>query len=108
MPKREHHSVYVIELDRAVLEDPRFVKANPSHDPEKACYYVGLTGLAPEERFEKHKEGYKSNTYVRQYGLWLCPHLYEEYNPLSYEDAREMETTLAEMLRAKRHAVWQK
>lgn len=108
MSKRKHHSVYVIELDKAVLKDPKFVKVNPDYDPEKACYYVGLTGLSPEERFEKHKENYKSNKFVQNYGLRLCPHLYEEYNPLSFEDAQEMETTLAEMLRAKGHAVWQK
>ena len=108
MSKRKHHSVYVVELNEAVLEDPKFAKANPDYDPKKACYYVGLTGLSPEERFEKHKEGYKSNKFVQNYGLRLCPHLYEEYNTLSYEDAQDMETTLAEMLRAKGHAVWQK
>lgn len=106
--KKRHHNVYVIELDPAVLEESRFSAANPSHDAEKPCVYVGSTGLTPEKRFENHKAGYKSNRFVELYGLRLLPLLYEEYNPLSYEDACEMEEELAKMLREKGYAVWQK
>lgn len=105
-PKR--HNIYVVELDGAVLGEPRFARDNPHCDPTKPCYYVGLTGLSPEERFENHKAGYKSNRFVEIYGIRLCPHLYEEHNSLSYEDAMEMEVELARMLREKGHAVWQK
>lgn len=108
MSHKKHHNVYVIELDRAVLQEPKFAEANPGCDPWKECYYVGLTGLTPEERFENHRAGYKSNKFVRKYGLRLVPRLYEEYNPLSYEDAREMEVELTGMLRRRAHAVWQK
>ena len=107
-PKKQHHNVYVIELDRAVLGESRFSAANPSHDPGKPCVYVGATGLTPEKRFENHMAGYKSNRFVRRYGLHLLPMLYEEYNPLGYEDACEMESELARMLREKGYAVWQK
>jgi hypothetical protein len=34
--------------------------------------------------------------------------LYEEYNPLPYSDAEEMEIELANILRRRGHAVWQK
>jgi hypothetical protein len=108
MNDKKHYNVYVIELDRAVLNETKFLKENPGYVPEKPCLYVGLTGLSPEERYEKHKWGYKSNKYVRRYGLRLCPMLYEEYNPMSYEDAKEMEVVLAGMLREKGYAVWQK
>ncbi|MCK4236854.1 MAG: hypothetical protein KAX38_07020 [Candidatus Krumholzibacteria bacterium] len=108
MSYNKHHNVYVIELDKAVLREPKFAEANAGCDPEKACFYVGLTGLIPGERFEKHRTGYKSNKYVRKYGRRLCPRLYEEYNPMFYEDAQEMEVELARMLREKGHAVWQK
>jgi hypothetical protein len=107
MPRRKHHSVYVIELDMAVWNESKFRKANPGCEEGCACYYVGMTGLSPEERFENHKEGHKSNRYVREYGLCLCPMLYEEYNPLSYSDAVEMEIELAAILRRRGHAVWQ-
>ena len=108
MPARKHHSVYVVELDESVRKESRFQKANPGCDPGVKCYYVGMTGLSPEKRFENHKEGYKSNRYVREYGLRLCPMLYDEYNPLSYSDAQEMEAELARILRRRGHAVWQK
>jgi hypothetical protein len=105
---KKHHNVYVVELDSAVLGERRFASANPGHDLSKPCLYVGATGLSPEKRFENHKAGYKANRYVERYGLRLRPELYEEYNPLSYEDAQEMESELAAMLREKGYAVWQK
>jgi len=106
--KKKHHNVYVVELDRAVLEERRFARANPGYNSSKPCLYVGATGLSPEKRFENHREGYKANRYVQRYGRRLRPELYEEYNPLSYEDAQEMEHELAAMLREKGYAVWQK
>ncbi|MBN1163026.1 MAG: hypothetical protein JXB45_00470 [Candidatus Krumholzibacteriota bacterium] len=106
--RKKHHYVYVVELDRAVWNERRFRDANPGYDHEKPCLYVGLTGLDPEKRFENHLAGYKSNRYVHRYGRRLYPRLYEEYNPLSYEDGREMEVELARMLREKGYAVWQK
>ena len=106
--KKKHHNVYVVELDRAVLRERRFARANPGYDPSKPCLYVGATGLSPEKRFENHRAGYKANRYVQRYGLCLRRELYEEYNPLSYEDAQEMELELASMLREKGYPVWQK
>jgi len=108
MARGRHHNVYVVELDRAVWNEPRFRKANPGCEEGCACYYVGMTGLSPGERFKNHREGHKSNSFVRRYGLRLCPMLYEEYNPLSYPDAQEMEIELAAILRRRGHAVWQK
>ena len=106
--KKKHHNVYVVELDGAVLRERRFALANPDRHSSKPCLYVGATGLSPEKRFENHKAGYKANRYVERYGLRLRSELYEEYNPLSYEDAQEMERELAAMLREKGYAVWQK
>lgn len=108
MGTRRRHNIYVVELDPSVLDEPRFARENPDHDPSKPCYYIGMTGLSPERRFENHKAGYKANRFVREYGRRLCPMLYEEHNPLAYEDACEMEVALAEMLREKGYAVWQK
>lgn len=106
--KGRHHNVYVIELSADVLLEDRFKKANPGHRPGMKCLYVGMTGLDPEKRFENHLAGYKSNRYAHRYGVRLCPLMYEEYNPLSYEDACEMEIELALILRRKGYAVWQK
>jgi hypothetical protein len=102
-----HHSVYVVELDPAVLNIKRFRDANPGRDILKPCVYVGMTGLAPEERLAKHKAGIRANRYVQKYGLRLLPRLYADANPLPYEAARDMEVELAIALRGEGYAVWQ-
>ena len=102
------HHVYVIELDRAVLAHARFRGANPHHDPRKPPLYVGMTGLDPETRFERHKYGVKDNAYVRRYGIRLRPDLYAGLNPLGYVEAQRMERVLAGELRNDGYAVWQK
>ena len=103
-----HHNVYVLELKKKVLEKRRFREANPDHDPDKDCLYVGMTGLTPEQRFENHRNGQRGSRYVKKYGRCLRRRLYQRYNPMTYDDAVKMEVELAENLRAKGHAVWQK
>jgi hypothetical protein len=49
----------------------------------------------------------QANRFVRDYGLRLLPALYEVYNPMPYEAAREMEVELAIGLREKGFGVWQ-
>lgn len=104
---KRHYHVYVIKLDGAVLNHGRFRDANPNHHPLKACVYVGMTGLTPEERFAQHRRGYKSGRYAREYGEKLLPHLYERYNPMTFDEAVEREEWLAARLRARGFAVWQ-
>ena len=99
--------MYVVELSQDVLGEPRFMKANPNYRLGKPCVYVGLTGLTPDERFDKHKAGIKSNNYVRLYGLRLLPELYAVYNPMPYEAARDMEVELAIGLQQEGYGVWQ-
>ena len=88
-----HHSVYVVYLK------------NPRGDG-KAGYYVGMTGLTPEERLANHKAGIKAARVVQKYGVRLVPTLYEHLNPMSYEDAVRMETALADSLRKRGFAVF--
>jgi hypothetical protein len=105
--KRDHHNVYVIELDGEVLNHARFRGANPDRDITKPCVYVGCTGLTPEKRFAKHKAGIQANSYVQRYGLRLLPGLYAYANPMPYDAARDMEVELAIALQAEGYAVWQ-
>ena len=104
---RHHHSVYVIELSPEVLQEARFRRANPDYDATKPCVYVGMTGLTPEQRFENHRKGIKSNRYAHQYGVRLLPRLYAVYNPMPYRAAQEMEVELAIGLREEGYGVWQ-
>jgi hypothetical protein len=105
--RHEHYHVYVIRLDGAVVSHKSFRDANPQHHPLKACVYVGMTGLTPEERFRQHKRGYKSGKYVQQYGERLLPHLYGRYNPMTYREAVLREKRLAAHLRSLGFGVWQ-
>jgi hypothetical protein len=89
----QHHSVYVVYL------------RNPKGDGH-AGYYVGMTGLTPEQRFENHKKGYKSAGVVRRCGERLVPRLYEHLNPMPYAKAVEMEAALADSLRKRGYVVY--
>jgi predicted GIY-YIG superfamily endonuclease len=84
--RSKHHNVYVVYL------------RNPKGDG-KAGYYVGLTGLSPEQRFENHKRGYKAAGIVKRCGERLVPRLYEHLNPMPYAKAKDMEAILADSLR---------
>jgi hypothetical protein len=107
MPARHRHHVYVVELSPEVLQEARFRRANPDYDATRPCVYVGMTGLTPEVRFERHKAGVKANRFVQRYGERLLPKLYKCYNPMPYEGAREMEVELAIALREAGYGVWQ-
>lgn len=88
-----HHAVYVVYLK------------NPKGDG-KAGYYVGMTGLTPEERFQNHKNGVKAARIVRKHGVRLVPRLYAHLNPMPYEKAKAMEPILAESLRKRGYQVF--
>ena len=90
---RNHHCVYVVYL------------RNPRGDG-KAGYYVGMTGLTPEQRFANHKAGIKAASVVRRYGERLVPVLYEHLNPMPYEKALRMEAELAASLRKRGYRVY--
>jgi predicted GIY-YIG superfamily endonuclease len=88
-----HHHVYVVYL------------RNPRGDG-KAAYYVGMTGLTPEQRYQNHKNGVKAARVVKRYGERLVPRLYQHLNPMTYQRAQEMEGLLAESLRKRGYVVY--
>ena len=94
-PKRRagHHSVYVVYL------------RNPRGDG-KAGFYVGMTGLSPEKRFDNHKKGVKAARVVRRFGERLVPKLYAHLNPMPFRKACEMEALLADSLRKRGYTVF--
>ena len=92
-PQAGHHSVYVVYL------------RNPKGDG-KAGYYVGMTGLSPEQRFSNHKKGVKAARVVRKFGERLVPKLYAHLNPMPYEKAKRMEVFLADSLRRRGFQVY--
>jgi len=105
--QRERHFVYVIELDKDVLYESKFIKSNPDYVTGKPCVYVGMTGQDPDTRFDQHKAGIKSNKYAMKYGVRLMPEIYEKLNPMPYGDAQYMEVDLAIRLQQLGYGVWQ-
>ena len=91
--KPDRHSVYVV-----FLRDPK--------GDGKAAYYVGMTGLTPDERFENHKAGKKAARIVKRCGERLVPRLSAHQNPRPYARAGEMEVILAESLRKRGFTVY--
>jgi hypothetical protein len=104
---RAHYHVYVVQLDDRVWNSARFRKANPDYVMGQPFVYVGMTGLDPDLRFDKHKAGIQANTFVRDFGVRLLPALYEKFNPMPYRTAKEMEVELGIQLRARGFGVWQ-
>jgi predicted GIY-YIG superfamily endonuclease len=90
---KTHHNVYVVYLK------------NPEGDG-RAGYYVGMTGLSPEKRFENHKNGIKAASVVKKFGVRLVPVLYDHLNPMSFGAAKVMEVELAEDLRKRGYLVF--
>ena len=103
--QKYHHYVYVVLLSPAAGRLRKVAAINPDHDRVKPCIYVGMSGLKPEERFLNHKRGIKASSIVKRYGLWLMPELYEYLNPMTYEEAVQMEQDLAEELRLAGYSV---
>lgn len=104
-PAGHHHNVYVVLLAPGVARLREVRAANPKRNPKLPCVYVGMSGLAPEERFKNHKQGIKAAKVVRLYGVRLMPELYEVFNPMPFEAALQMESELAEDLRAQGYTV---
>jgi predicted GIY-YIG superfamily endonuclease len=91
--RSDHHSVYVV-----FLRDPK--------GDGKAAYYVGMTGLTPEQRFDNHKAGVKAARIVRRCGERLVPRLSAHLNPMPFAKAVEMEGILADSLRKRGFTVY--
>ena len=97
----------MIELSDDVWKVGRYRRANPDYQLGKPFVYVGMTGLDPDLRFDKHKAGIQSNVFVQKYGIRLLPQLYAMYNPMPHEGARDMEVELGIALREQGYGVWQ-
>ena len=104
------YRVYAIQLKKSVLESGKFRNANPDYQARKPCMYVGCTGKTIEERLADHLSGEeKASPYVFRYFKKLRPDVYQGIRPRrSRRSAEQREVRLAEYLRGKGWAVWQK
>jgi len=105
---KPHYYVYVVLLNPLVRKHAKFLRANTAYSEGLPCVYVGMTGLDPDTRFDKHKAGIKANRYVRDYGERLMPELVDDLRqPMTYDDAAYLEVDVAILLRAQGFGVWQ-
>lgn len=104
----EHYYVYVVLLSDEVLTRKKFLKSNPEYRNGKPCVYVGMTGLDPDTRFDRHKAGVKANAFVKDFGERLMTELVDHLRqPMTYDDAKYLEVDVAIRLRESGYGVWQ-
>ena len=60
----------------------------------------------PRVRYEQHKRGYKANRFARRFGMYVRAKRCRA--GLTWEQAVQAEVAVAERLRGKGWAVWQK
>jgi len=107
MPAARYY-VYVVLLSFEVLKHQKFIKANGVYKTGEPCVYVGMTGLDPDTRFDKHKVGIQANSYVQKYGLRLMPELVDDLKqPMTYADAQYLEVEIGINLKELGYGVWQ-
>jgi predicted GIY-YIG superfamily endonuclease len=100
------YSVYVAELETAVLRNGKFKEKNPRYQTAQACYYVDVTNLSVDLRFDQHMHGIKDNGFVRMHGIALCPNFTVDFAPSPFRVAVEREASLARRLRAQGCGAW--
>jgi predicted GIY-YIG superfamily endonuclease len=100
------HALYVVALEPEVIKTRKFAKKNPGYRAGQPCYYVDVTGLAVDLRFDQHMHGIKGNAFVRMHGIALRPDFTVDIAPAPFEVAVENETRIAGSLRAEGCGVW--
>jgi hypothetical protein len=94
------HNLYIILLSRLHNKIPGY------------GLYVGETSKTPEARFREHARGKRNrkgplfSRIVYKHHQCLLPTLYNHLNPLSREEAKELEVKIAEALKLARIPVY--
>jgi predicted GIY-YIG superfamily endonuclease len=100
------HRVYVVALEPAVMDTRKFARKNPRYRPGEPCYFVDVTDLAVDLRFDQHMHGIKDNAFVRIYGRALRPDFTVDLAPCAFTAAVEHEAQFARSLRAEGCGAW--
>ena len=100
------YRVYVVALEPEVMDTRKFAEKNPGYRPGQPCYFVDVTGLAVDLRFDQHMHGIKDNAFVRMYGIALRPDFTVDFPPSPFGVAVEQEAEFARSLRGEGCGVW--
>ena len=89
------HTVYVVALEPEVINTRKFAQKNPGYRSGQTCYYVDVTDLAVDLRFDQH-----------MHGIELRPDFTVDIAPAPFELAVENESKIARSLRVEGCGVW--
>ena len=84
---RGRHHVYVVLLDGY-------------QNGSRYGLYVGESRYTPERRYNNHKTGNHASRHVLRKGVCLLFDLFKHLNPLTREEAKDIEVKLAEAFKA--------
>jgi hypothetical protein len=103
---RGPYCIYVVALEAEVMSTRKFVEKNPGYRPGQPCYFVDVTDLPVDLRFDQHMLGIKDNAFVRMYGRALRPDFTVDFPPSPFGVAVEKEAEFAHSLRGEGCGVW--
>ena len=98
--------LYVVSLEREAMATRKFAEKNQSYRSGHPCYFVDVTDLAVDLRFDQHMAGIKDNAFVRMYGAALRPDFTVDFPLSPFAVAVEQETQFARGLRGEGCGVW--
>ena len=100
--------LYAILLDDSVLQDAKFLAANPGYVKGMPNYYIGSTSGKLAKRFRQHLDGkWNSSRIAREYGRELCTGIVLDRKPAPRPRAYLQERACALRLRSLGCGVWQ-
>lgn len=100
------YRLYVVALEPEVMDTRKFAQKNPGYRPGQPCYFVDVTELAVDLRFDQHMHGIRDNAFVRMYGVALRPDFTVDFPPSPFTVAVEQQATIARSLREEGCGVW--
>lgn len=96
----------VVALEPGVMTTRKFSQKNPGYRPGQPCYFVDVTDLAVDLRFDQHMHGIKGNAFVRMYGVALRPDFTADFPACPFGVAVEQQAQIARSLRGEGCGVW--
>jgi len=100
------YRVYLVALEAQVMHTRKFAEKNPGYLPGQPCYFIDVTSLAADLRFDQHMQGIKDNGFVRMYGIALRPDITVDFEPSPFPVAVERQADIARSLRREGCGVW--
>ncbi len=100
------YRVYVVALEPEVIGTRKFAEKNPGYRPGQPCYFVDVTDLAVDLRFDQHMHGIRDNAFVRMYGVALRPDFTADFPPSPFDVGVEQQAEVARSLRGEGCGVW--